>query len=115
QLRTVRSDRSHPHADSVDLRTQLVYATARRLARDPRRAGDRNASVERDCELEDDERTLLRDPRAPRLVLCAAAKGQLAPLERNLYSGRAQTGDAVHLGIRVERADQHGGDARGAH
>ena len=91
QLRRVGAHAAHADRDGVDLRAQLVHAAARLLAGDPARPGNGDAAVERQRELEHHERPPLRNPRAPRLVLCARGE-EVGVLD--VDAGRAQDVEA---------------------
>ena len=75
--RVVRADRAHPDGDRVRGRPQLVDAAAALLAGHPARAGNGDAAVERDRELQRHERPPGGDPRPPRLVLARGPRTSL--------------------------------------
>ena len=88
------------------------------LTRDPARAGNGDAAVQRDRGLVGDERAPLRDPGAPGLVL-ASRLDAVGELDRDALRPRAAPG-RPGLGVRVARAGddtrdpgcEHGVDAR---
>src|SRR5262249_48185754 len=113
QLRLVRGKGSHADGDSVDTRAQLVHTPTRPLAADPALARPEHAAIERDRELEDDERPPFRRPRPPRLVLRAAAKSELSFVDRHGNAGCAQAlQPTAVLGMRIETARRDGRNPR---
>src|SRR5919108_49336 len=108
EARCIGMHRSHPDCDGVGGGAELVDSPSAFRLGDPALARDRQPAVECHGRLVRHERSFLRDPGAPGLVLRTGLE-EIGVFD--LDAGRAELGQpAARLRVRVERAGDDAGD-----
>ncbi len=105
QVGLVGTHRAHSHRDRVHLRAQLVHTPPALLAGHPARSGHRDAAVERDRGLVDDERTSFRHPDAEALILRPRPPFELPARKVHLDPGGAEALEARAVGLGIGVTD----------